>query len=67
MTGDQLAVAPSKSVTVTVKPVIFSDDGVHVSVTLVTLPPVLLVESTDGISLLTVAVELVVEFDELVT
>ena len=67
MTGAQLAVAPSESVTVTVKPVIFSVDGVHASVTIVTLPLVLL-ERTDGISLLTVTEELLlleVELDEL--
>ena len=70
MTGAQLAEAPSVSVTETVKPVIFSVDGVHVSVTLVTLPMVL-IESTVGISLLIVteALELLleVELDELVT
>ena len=65
MTGAQLAVAPSESVTEIVKPVIFSDSGVHVSVTLVTLPPALLIESTDGISSLIVMTVPLVELDEL--
>ena len=64
MTGAQLAVAPSESVTEIVKPVIFSDSGVHVSVTLVTLPPALLFESTDKISSLIVNLVPLVELDE---
>lgn len=53
MTGAQLTAAFSESVTVTVKPVTLRVEGFHVSVTLVTLP-VVLIESTDGMSLLIV-------------